>query len=236
MSDYGEAIAKHYAAYRPSLHEIILERALGSGVQYQLGLDIGCGTGRSSVALKTVSKEVLGAEPSREMLEEAIPAAGIRYQWFDGKDLGGLSQSDLVTFAGAWVYAGSQHMVDQLASVATHTILLYDFEVLLGPILNDLDLHLKAVEPSGYNHAANFSPYEAAYVTLKDQQAVVIKFEVSHDQLAHLILADQGRYAELSSMFPDQDLFTVIHQRISDRFPADLSLPANCYWSRYQVN
>lgn len=236
MNDYGLEIAKHYAAYRPSLHEVILEKSLGSGAHYQLGLDIGCGTGRSCVALKTVCEEVLGAEPSREMLEEATVAPGIRYQWFDGKDLTDLPQADLITFAGAWVYAGSQQMVDQLADVATDTILLYDFEVLLGPVLKDLNLNLKMVEPSGYDHAANFTPYQAPFVRLEDQQALRIDFQLSQDELSHLILADQGRYEELSVIFQGKDLFSAVKDSVLGQFPSELSLPATCFWSRYRVN
>ncbi|WP_436716151.1 class I SAM-dependent methyltransferase [Roseiconus lacunae] len=48
---YTDAVASHYAAYRPPLHELILMRVISNQTRFCDGLDVGCGTGRSSGAL-----------------------------------------------------------------------------------------------------------------------------------------------------------------------------------------
>ena len=60
---YDETIAIHYAAYRPPLHEIILKKSLNSAGNPRIGLDIGCGTSRSSQALKEYCHYVVGIDP-----------------------------------------------------------------------------------------------------------------------------------------------------------------------------
>jgi hypothetical protein len=42
---YDSTSARHYAAFRPPLHSLILERVIGPSESFQVGLDIGCGTG-----------------------------------------------------------------------------------------------------------------------------------------------------------------------------------------------
>ena len=78
MTDYNKQVAYHYSAYRPPLHQRILKEVLG-GKRFQSGLDLGCGTGRSAVALKNYCDEVRGVEPSPEMLAHAKPQPGITF-------------------------------------------------------------------------------------------------------------------------------------------------------------
>ena len=71
MSDkYTETVAAHYAAYRPPLHPHILKRVLSNAGTFAVGLDIGCGTGRSSVALTPFCERVFAIDPSDSMLAE----------------------------------------------------------------------------------------------------------------------------------------------------------------------
>jgi ubiquinone/menaquinone biosynthesis C-methylase UbiE len=42
-------------------------------------LDVACGTGRSTVALKEVVSQVVGTDTSREMLDPAPREAGVQY-------------------------------------------------------------------------------------------------------------------------------------------------------------
>lgn len=58
--EYDEAIAYHYNAYRPPLHEVILSQVLGKDERFQNGLDIGCGTGYSAIALAKYCSQVYG--------------------------------------------------------------------------------------------------------------------------------------------------------------------------------
>ena len=49
-NEYDEITAYHYLKYRPPLHELILAKGLKADPTYVEGLDIGCGTGQSSIA------------------------------------------------------------------------------------------------------------------------------------------------------------------------------------------
>lgn len=69
---YDRAIATHYSAYRPPLHDIILEYVLLENEIFSVGLDVGCGTGYSAIALTKYCSQVHGIEPSSSMLQEAI--------------------------------------------------------------------------------------------------------------------------------------------------------------------
>lgn len=71
--EYNNEVSRHYAAYRLPIHAKILKEALPEiAVNFSLGLDIGCGTGRSSKVLKAFSQQVIGIDPSTEMLAEAV--------------------------------------------------------------------------------------------------------------------------------------------------------------------
>ena len=75
-------VAKRYARNRPLIHATALEAfRIGSGVteDFDSALDVACGTGQSSVALREHSQEVVGADVSVAMLLESERADGIRY-------------------------------------------------------------------------------------------------------------------------------------------------------------
>src|SRR5690625_4484968 len=71
MERYDANAAAHYAAYRPPLHAMILGRVLTGNASFDIGLDIGCGTGYSAVALAKYCKFVYGIDPSPSMLNRA---------------------------------------------------------------------------------------------------------------------------------------------------------------------
>ena len=103
---YDETNAVHYAAYRPPLHQLILSRVLDAEDSYEFGLDIGCGTGHSAVALTHYCRHVVGIEPSKPMLERAAQATGVEYIRGSAESIPALDQTaDLVTLAGSLSYA-----------------------------------------------------------------------------------------------------------------------------------
>ena len=111
-SEYDSITAYHYAEYRPALHEVILSECL-TGQSFGLGLDIGCGTGNSSIALAAYCHKVVAIDSSPAMLEAAKAHAQISYQLF-GQIEQVKGQFDIVTFAGSLPYLKSQSLVDQL--------------------------------------------------------------------------------------------------------------------------
>jgi len=50
-------------------------------------LDVACGTGQSTLALKEVASQVVGTDTSREMLDRAPREAGVQYVEASAEDL-----------------------------------------------------------------------------------------------------------------------------------------------------
>jgi len=63
VEEYNVNVAYHYQAYRPDLHLPILQSVLGTQ-RVAAGLDIGCGTGQSALALAHFCTRVTGLEPA----------------------------------------------------------------------------------------------------------------------------------------------------------------------------
>jgi len=60
---------------------------LGLREPIPLALDVACGTGQSTVALKEIASRVVGTDVSREMLARAPREAGVRYVEASAEDL-----------------------------------------------------------------------------------------------------------------------------------------------------
>ena len=128
---YANHIALHYAAYRPPLHQVILERVLGDN-RYSCGLDIGCGTGQSSIAILPFCQKVIGVDPSQEMLSRAVVNQDIDYQHFDKTQLDFEARHfDLITLAGSLFYGKSQQLLDEITRVLQigGRVIVYDFNI-----------------------------------------------------------------------------------------------------------
>jgi ubiquinone/menaquinone biosynthesis C-methylase UbiE len=74
--------AERYARCRPYFHPLVTERIwkqLGLERPLDNALDVGCGTGQSTTALRTLAHSVVGVDISAAMLAEAPNEPGIRY-------------------------------------------------------------------------------------------------------------------------------------------------------------
>jgi SAM-dependent methyltransferase len=77
-----DRVAAGYAAARPYLHPEILALArdvIRPAARFSRALDVGCGTGLSSVALLDLAQEVVGIDASVDMLRHARRVNGVRY-------------------------------------------------------------------------------------------------------------------------------------------------------------
>jgi SAM-dependent methyltransferase len=75
-------VAEGYASARPYLHPEVLARVselIGRDVRVRRALDVGCGTGLSSVALRALAAEVVGFDAALAMLVRAMPSPGVSY-------------------------------------------------------------------------------------------------------------------------------------------------------------
>ena len=188
---YNSTAAFHYDAFRPYVHPLILEDLLGEGVQYECGLDIGCGTGRSTLALARYCSSVKGIDPSREMLERAIPSQKASFEWFDGHALPFPDDSfDIVTFAGSLFYVDRIQMLRETLRVTRKqsVIVVYDFDVDLEMVTGKLDLLTQ--KNRDYDHRVSFNGMGDSRISLLLAEKKLIKLGFSPNELAHLILAD----------------------------------------------
>jgi len=77
-----EAAARRYARARPYFHPQVvsrIERTVASGAPIGRALDVGCGTGQSTLALRRIATEVIGLDVSPAMLAVAPRASGLRF-------------------------------------------------------------------------------------------------------------------------------------------------------------
>ncbi|WP_117235437.1 class I SAM-dependent methyltransferase [Vibrio maerlii] len=230
---YNNEISKHYSAYRPPLHGLILKQALGDGLLFPVGLDIGCGTGVSSKALLNHCDHIIGVEPSSSMLAQTQLHPRIDYLQGFGDAMNVKDRSvDLVTFAGSLSYALSDDLVTEVYRVCSSSavVMAYDFEVLLEEHLDLLNVDIEPTE-SNYNHAINFSGYSQ----LKEIEVYKGQLElvVTPEQLAHVLFSSEKRFNAFKTQYGDKAFDDVV-KRLND-FKSEHTITVDIYFSTYKV-
>jgi ubiquinone/menaquinone biosynthesis C-methylase UbiE len=108
--------AARYAFHRPAGQDsllALLPRHLPEKLPVGRALDVGCGTGNSTVALRPFAREVIGLDPSSFMLAQARRMDGVSYRKGHAEALPfGPGEFDLITVATAY------HWFDQEAFLA----------------------------------------------------------------------------------------------------------------------
>ena len=231
---YDKSIATHYAAYRPPIHEIILKRTLTSSDNQRMGLDIGCGTGRSSRALKKYCHLVVGLDPSEAMLGKVEKLEGVVYVNAAGEQIPMVENLvDVVTIAGSLNYIDRAKLVNELKRVCRSdaAIVVYDFEIDLSNIEEQLELerYNKIIE---YDHSINLWGYSK----VKESSVVndVLTLDLDPFEIAHLLLSEEGRSEALYEKYQAQNLFNLIKSEIAAK-KSVFSVNANIYYSLYSL-
>lgn len=231
---YDEVAAAHYAAYRPPLHKIILGRVLSEDESFTIGLDVGCGTGYSAIALADHCTRVYGIDPSPSMLAKSTPHERVVY-------LGGAAERiplpdcsvDVVTFAGSLFYADSAATRDEIRRICQRgaAVVVYDFGVLLGDVLQGCGTDAREGE-SDYNHRANFSGVAGLTELAVGTERVSV--EVTASELAHVLLSDSSRFDQFAKKYRAIDPFVALVAELCA--PHDRAMiEANIYYSKYRV-
>lgn len=231
---YNRAVASHYAAYRPPLHQIILERILSDSVPFSEGLDVGCGTGYSATALAAYCAHVYGVDPSQSMLEEATPHEKITYLEGAGESIPLPNRSvDVATLAGSLYYADRNAAAEELERVCRReaVIVPYDFEVLLDSILKQHGIAPQDAA-SDYDHSANFAG--VAGFTERTAESDQVSLEVTASELAHVLLSDLRRYEAFSDKYEVEDPFPELENRLASA-EEQPSVEAKIYYAKYQL-
>jgi ubiquinone/menaquinone biosynthesis C-methylase UbiE len=235
--EYDVIIAEHYAAYRPPLHQVILKKCLKEYQEskFKLGLDVGCGTGQSSVALTDFCEKVIAIDPSPEMLVMAKSNRLINYRSFDGKNLDFPDdQFDIVTFAGSLFYGKSQRLFDETLRVTKRNglILIYDFEIVLDEFQRDLEILVdKSLE--GYDHWLDFSGLDTYGISKLFTQKKRMKIKVTPKEMTHVLLAEHGVYQALISKRPDVIPFEMVYEQLKNHHFQEL--PFNIFYTLYKT-
>jgi len=105
-------VAEGYASARPFLHPEVFARVrdlVPASWPLRRGLDVGCGTGLSSVALLDLAREVTGVDVSLPMLRRARRQEHVRYLASSAEDLPLRDRTfDLIVACGSldWVDRG----------------------------------------------------------------------------------------------------------------------------------
>jgi len=206
---YNQSVAKHYAAYRPPFHHLILSRVIRQDESFQTGLDIGCGTGYSTIALTGYCERVFGLDPNEPMLDKASEHPKITYICGTGDDLSfvPMQSIDVVTFAGSLFYSKSDSLRIGLLKACNPeaAIIVYDFEVLIGRVMAEIGIDLPPIS-SDYDHAMNFSDWTEFLPELLETEQ--LDLALSSAEFAHVMLADSNRFIAFSERFQAGDPYT----------------------------
>jgi SAM-dependent methyltransferase len=231
---YDRTAALHYAAYRPPLHRLILARILPAGARFEVGLDVGSGTGYSAVALAEWCARVHAVEPSEAMRSRAAAHEHVTYLAGSAERLPLPGDSvDLVTFAGSLSYADRDAARRELARVCREgaTVIVYDFEVMLDEVLRSVGAEPPPEDPA-YDHAVNFSG--APGLRELEVRRERVSVPVTPGELAHVLLSDSGRLDRLARQTGEPDPFPVVEARLRERYARD-AVDAELYHSVYRV-
>jgi SAM-dependent methyltransferase len=115
-------VAARYAKVRPFFHAEVAERLREfAGVErFQRVLDVGCGSGQSSIALAAIAGQVTAIDSSPSMLEQAPWRANISYRLGLAEELNfGAGEFDLVSAGSALHWFDQDRFFTQCRKVLT---------------------------------------------------------------------------------------------------------------------
>lgn len=235
--EYDKITAFHYASYRPPLHLKVLKKTLGEKL-YNSGLDIGCGTGESSIALSEFCNHVVGIDSSSDMLSKGKRHAKISYSFIDKTQINFKDASfNIITLAGSLWYAKSQQLLDEIVRVSdTHSkILIYDFQVFLEDVLGRLGFE-KQESVGDYNHQENFFGLYTGAIKKLNEGHERVQIEMTAKELAHLILSVKEQYLFFEELYGSGELFTIVVEKISsDSRSKSFNIQADTFFTLYQI-
>lgn len=232
--EYDQITAKHYSAYRPPLHQLILKIVIDSNEKFDKGIDIGCGAGHSAVALSDYCGRVWGIDPSADMLRSAVHHPKIEYDLFDGKTLNFPDNFfNVVTFAGSFYYAKSQNLLDEVERVCMDNALIavYDFEILTEDLFTQLRIDRKA-EKIDYDHSTNFSGLNCDHIIKRFFVKDKFYFEIAPADLAHLLLSVKANYQRFEQKYNSSDPYKPLTEHLS-KLSVNFQLAADIYLTSY---
>lgn len=231
---YDEASAAHYSAYRPPLHSLILGKIPLNGRSRSAGLDVGCGTGHSAIALAKYCTMVYAFDRSLLMLGRAAKDHRVSYFGAAAEQLPVKNNTvDIVTLAGSLFYVNPHATGEEIRRICSRNaeVIVYDFELQLYEILHryGIDAHAAGSE---YDHHMNFScDHGFTEVVVSNERLSV---ETSASELTHVLLSDSNRLDQFASKYRTADPFGPLERELRST-SSRLTVEADIYYSEYRV-
>lgn len=232
---YDAITASHYSAYRPPFHAIILERALSKNKKRKIGLDIGCGTGRSAYELADFCDHVVGLDSNKSMLSKTKNHKKVNFINSPGEQIPIAAKSvDVVTLAGSLNYINRTSLINELLRIcqADSEIIVYDFEIDLARYEEFLGIFLISSSPE-YDHSANLSEHTSfdEVTVVEDEYSV----NASPTDIAHLLLSNRIHYKALCEKYKASDPLTMVEGEIGSMLKIP-PIKAAVFYSVYSLS
>lgn len=120
----SQVVAQRYARVRPQYHPLAVSWICEAAGSARLGrvLDVGCGTGHSTIALAAVAESVIGVDPSAQMLALAPKAGNVSYRQCSAEEMDFAPKSfDVVVVASAMHWLEPKSFLGQTRKILTPT-------------------------------------------------------------------------------------------------------------------
>jgi len=232
---YDAITAIHYSAYRPPLHSTILGRTLLENKKRRIGLDIGCGTGRSAQELAGFCDYVVGLEPSKSMLSKTEKHKKVDYVNSPGEQIPIAARSvDVVTLAGSLNYIERNSLVTELIRICRTEaeIVVYDFEIDLTKYENFLGINLTIPSPK-YDHSTNLSEHpNFDGITIVEDE---LSTNASSLEIAHLLLSNREHRNALCGKYRITNPVKLVENKINSMSKIT-SFKSNIFYSVYSLS
>lgn len=130
-----DTVAQGYAEDRPYLHPEIIQKIknhLKLTRKVKEALDVGCGAGLSTLALKEIAEHITGVDSSEAMIHSAVRDERVEYFLYPAENLPFAQKFDLITVAGAinWIERGRFFAEAKKILRDDGWIVIYDFYIL----------------------------------------------------------------------------------------------------------
>jgi SAM-dependent methyltransferase len=231
-------LAAAYAFARPPVHPLVVQRisahATVEGRPVLRALDVGCGAGRSTAALASVARSVVGIEPAGRMLvhhRAVAPQASFVVGCAEALPFAAAS-FDLVTAAGSLNYTDAGRSLAEIARVLVKggVLVVYDFSSgrrsYRAP---SLDSWFSAFEhrypfPPGYAMDVERLPYDRAGLRLAAYEPFEVAVPLTLEAYLAYVLSEANVEGAIASGVPERDISTWCRETLVPVFAA-ASLP-----------
>ena len=227
--EYNFDSAFHYKSYRPPLHEFLLDRVFKDQT-FNRALDIGCGTGNSSIALTKYSESVTGYDPSIPMIQKAQKHSKINYT-FELNQL--IHNYELIIFFGSLFYVDDKSFNLYQKKLSKEGFLLCcDFQLLYDPILSKLGV---CIDETVYDHSKNLDSYTTNSFELINSEKFETEFSCQLNEFIHLLLSESFIKTQLNKNYKRSNIFKNLTEELIIHYPQnEIKIKANLFYSYYR--